>query len=378
VLDLGFTLSKQVNGDYTVDYLTYGTPAYNSDLRHGDVIKSIGGKALAGLSEQDAKALTSAKLNDKVEVVFYHDGKDDKLTLTSAATPDPKVLAKSMPNGSVYMRLPNFSKEGLESFEQTLVQVEQQSHDNLAGLVLDLRGNPGGPDDGSADGAFNNAVGLASIFIADGPIVTATTRNGRLVNPKQYSVIPPTPDQFAGNPQLAHIIADLYRVPLVIITDNSTGGAAEIFAGAMKDNKRAVVIGTPTYGRALGYTREQLPTGGVVTITTLDYFTPAGVNLANQGLAPNMVVEHKRGSKDDEAVATSIPLISHLAAAPKGQAQGDSDDDSGSSGIMNKIMASFAVAMMILGSVLWTVYERQRKRREAERKAGARKTNSGR
>jgi carboxyl-terminal processing protease len=179
-------------------------------------------------------------------------------------------------------------------------------------MILDLRGNPGG--------SLDNAVGVAGLFIADGPLVSVTTREGRLVKPLEYDIIPPFPDRFAGNPELAHIIANLYGVPLVVLTDNSTGGTAEILAGALKDNKRAVIVGTTTYGRNVSLSREELATGGVLTITTQDYITP----------------------------------------------------------ISNKVLSAFSVAMLLLGIFLWAMYERQRKQREAERKAAELNKKSGR
>jgi carboxyl-terminal processing protease len=370
---LGLTLAKQPNGTYTIDYLAYGSPAYNSDLRTGDLVTSIGGTVLnKDTAPQAADALTRVKTGDKVEIAFRHDGKDDKLTLTSAAQPAAKVAAKLLPNQTLFIRLPDFSAENLEAFENTLVQAEQATKYQLPGLVLDLRGNPGGD--------FNNAIDVAGLFIADGPIVSATTREGRLVTPKTYMIIPPFADKLAANPELAKIITNLYGVPMVVLTDHSTGGSAEIVAAALKDNKRAAVVGESTYGRNVVANREELSTGGVLSITAQDYVTPAGTNLSGKGLAPNTQVSHARAGKTDEVLEAGVKeLTAQMAAAKRAAhpAQSDSDDN-GSSGFSTKVSSAFAVAMLLLGIFLYALYERQRKKREADKKAAAQNKKAGR
>lgn len=96
---------------------------------------------------------------------------------------------------------------------------------------------------------------------------------------------------------------------MAVLVDGSTASAAEILSGALKDNGRAIVIGTTTYGKGVGYSRHNLPTGGAIQITELKYVTPNGTNLAGKGLTPHKVVEQPRVGTADEPLTAAL---SHL------------------------------------------------------------------
>lgn len=302
IAPLGMALARQADGTYRLDFLIYGSSAQQSDLRKNDIIKSIDGKDLSQLSQDEVDKLLAGKAGTKVEVVYSKDGKDGKLTLTYARIPEAQVEAKLLPGKIAYVRLPDFmAEETVGAMAEALAKMHKVSG-GFNGLILDLRGNPGGQ--------FQLAIFVSSLFIENGTVVSSTTRQGRLVTHERYEVIRPFAHDFDGQPaEIVALMKDLFVVPMSVLTDGSTASSSEIVTGALKDNGRATVIGTTTYGKGVGYQTGRLPTGGVLSITSLDYLTPSGFNLSNKGISPNLVVEQPRGSKVDEQLAAAVKDI---------------------------------------------------------------------
>ncbi|HEY9868171.1 MAG TPA: S41 family peptidase [Candidatus Obscuribacterales bacterium] len=303
IVDLGMLLKQEPDGTYRIDYLSYGSPAHKSDLRKGDLVKSVAGKTLKGMAAKDVEKLLKGKTGTKVTVVYLDSGKDVSLDLTFAATPAALVDSRLLPGNIAYLRLPDFSSElmiGL--FLAAVEDLNTQAGGKIEGIVFDLRGNPGGQ--------FQLAILVSSLFLEKGTIVTGTTRSGRIVTHTTYDVIPVLPHTLTNPPSdVDKLVALLQSAPLVVLTDGSTASAAEIVTGALKDNGRAVVVGGTTYGKGVGYSRFNLPTGGVLLITSLDYLTPSGFNLSNKGIQPNQAVDQPRGSKVDEQLNAGVRSV---------------------------------------------------------------------
>lgn len=352
---LGLSLKQKADGSYRIDFLVYGSAARGSDLREGDVVKSIGGKDLKGLSLKEVETLTLGKAGTDVEVVFEHKGNEQKLTLKFTAIPDAKVESKLLPGDIGYVRLPSFESEDVViEFVGHIAELQKKSG-GLKGLVLDLRGNPGGQ--------FQLALDVASLFIQKGTVVTSTTRTGRMVTHTTFDVIPPQAHDFSGAPvDAVALMNTLYTVPLTVLVDGSTASSAEIVTGALKDNGRATIVGTTTFGKGVGYNMGRLPTGGILMVTTLDYLTPSGYNLANKGITPNVVVERPAGSVVDDQMATGVKDVTEKAAklstnSSSTAASGEQDLES------SPLVIALGVALIFLVCVLFAVhYKLQRER----------------
>jgi carboxyl-terminal processing protease len=364
VHSLGFTIIKQNDGTFALDYRTYGTQAYASDMRRGDVIKSVGGKNLAGLSLDQAKQLLAGKDGDKVEVVYSHDGTDDKVTLTFAATPAARLQVQQFPNNIIAAHFPNYMSEpGLDEFHRMLVTAEAKSNNALNGVILDLRGNPGG--------RYDLALRFTSVFMDSGVVVQSRTRDGRTVHVAIEKISPPLPYQF-NDKTVESAVRALYTVPMVILVDENTASAAEVVSGAFKDNDRAIIIGSRTYGKGVGYIVKVLrfsrfEQGGALQITHLDYLTPKGSDLSNKGLAPDVQIAHPRGSHKDEAMAQALIILNGMSNSAT-SAHPKMNGFVGDTGGLQAVLQALAVSLILLGIVLWAVYTHQRQRRADDAK----------
>lgn len=366
---LGVMVKSNADGTFAVDYLPYGTSGYSSELKRGDIVKSVGGTDLAGKTQKEAEELLMGKAGTATALVYTRDGKDKTINLTFADAPDNAVDARLLPDGIGYIRLPAFDRPSFGAFLQGLGGLYQQSKGNLRGLVVDLRGNPGGE--------FTLALDFASIFMEKGTITSSTTRDGRMVTHQSYEVIPPQPHDFADAPvDMVAMIKSMYKVPMVVLVDGSSASSSEVVTGAIKDNNRAVVIGTTTYGKGVGFIQERLRgPGGILMITGLDYVTPSGYNLSSKGIAPNMVVERTPGSKLDEQLLAGIEVLKKMTPDPLQLNPADPAQKGANGGDLtaNPLVISFAVALLFL-LVVWSWYhfkksnekrvEEERRRRE--------------
>lgn len=318
LLPIGAMLRKDQAGNWRVDGMMYGTPAHLSKLREGDIVKSIArgsepAQDLSKLSDAEVQLLLSGKVGDKITVNATWDGADHAVELTFAALPEDAVEAGLLPGQIGYIRFPTFmSEEIMGHFVQALGQLYAASKGELAGLVFDLRNNGGGRVD--------LALALSSLFIERGVITRTTTREDRAITETANKVIPlpkhledRMPKQMAGFQRM------LLSVPMVILVNGSTASASEITTGALVDNGRAIVMGTHTFGKAVGYNRGRLPNGGILQITTLSYLTPNGTDIGGKGIVPDKVVEQPREAQDDEqlkaAHAHLMEIVKERAAA---------------------------------------------------------------
>lgn len=314
---LGMMFKKNADGTYSIDYVMYGTPAQKSILRKGDVVKSINGKDLAALTPQEVERLTLVKAGDEAQIVFVLDGQDQILTLKSAPADAPDLNAKLLPGGIAFIRLPDFSgPQVIQAFVSTLAEMHAANGGKLNGIILDLRGNPGG--------VFDLARQFSSLFLAEGVIVTSTTRNGLEVKEERFSVVKAWPHDLgdADAEDLA-FIRTLETAPMAVLVDGNSASSAEIVTGALKDNGRAVIVGETTWGKGVGYTSgRHRGAGGWISVTGLSYLTPSGYNLANKGIVPNLEVAQPRGSALDVQLDAAIKTVKDAAmtpAKPQGQ-----------------------------------------------------------
>ncbi len=289
IYSMGVELSRTANGD-SISYVFYGSPGASADLRRGDIIRKIGGKSISRLSQSEVEGLLLGNGNGKTVVEFTTKaGTELTTTVVFTGTAEPKVDAQLYGGSIAYARLPNFeSQQVLEDLTSRLSSMYHETHGALRGIILDLRGDPGG--------AFVNALAAAELFLSHGVVVRDTTRDNRAVIEQVNSVSPPFAWSYTDTP----FIHAMQTLPMVVLVDETSASSAEILTGALKDNGRAVVLGQTTYGKGVGYTETNLPTGGVLLVTALDYLTPTGFNLSDRGIAPDVFVFQPRGVRKDD------------------------------------------------------------------------------
>ncbi len=266
-----------------------GSPAAQGGLKAGDIVVAAAGKALAGKPETYATSLIRGRSGTKVKITVLRDGRRDTVTLTRAMVVAPIVDSA--------LRTVDGKKLGIVS----LAAFDPGAHADLAaaikrllkqgaqGLVFDLRDNGGG--------LVTEARLIASQFLKDGTIVTT---RGRDV-PTQ--VLTATGDPIAP------------KIPLVVLVDRNTASASEIVTGALKDRKRATIVGTNTFGKGVFQEVIELPNGGALDITAGQYFTPNGTNLGaggvrtGAGIVPDVRAQDNPQTTRDEALAVALSTL---------------------------------------------------------------------
>ena len=263
---LGLEVTEQ-NGAVTVISPIDGTPAAQAGIRSGDIIVKINGTALEGLSLDEAVALMRGPPGSRVTLTVLRRGSPQPLSfnLTRSEVHVASVRSRLLQPGYGYLRISQFSEDTGESAASALRALTRENHAPLKGLVLDLRNNPGG--------LLDAAVAVSDDFLSGGVIVIAKGRA-----PDSNFVRRATPGDL------------LNGAPLVVLVNGGTASAAEITAGALQDNHRAVILGTRTFGKGSVQTLIPLPQGAALTLTTSLYYTPSGHSIQAEGIEPNIRV----------------------------------------------------------------------------------------
>ncbi len=246
-------------------------PAERAGLRVGDVLLSIGGSSLEGLSPSAASSLLRGELGDVLDVeVLGRDGLRRHHELVLSQLTDPSVRHADLldeERGIGYIAVLGFSNETTRQFDQAFEELQRRG---MRALILDLRGNRGG--------VLSAAVEIAQRFIHEGRI-TSTEGRGE-------------PEYELARPELAKYVG----LPLVVLVDRYSASASEVLAGALQDHRAAVLVGEPTYGKGMVQTISRYPQhSAIAKVTSSFYYTPAHRNLeahyghgARVGLSPDV------------------------------------------------------------------------------------------
>jgi carboxyl-terminal processing protease len=231
-----------------------GTPAYKAGIRPGDVIESVDGKSAEGLDSTAVATMLKGPKGTHVSVVMSREGKEGPLTFDLVRDEIPRYsvdLAFMLKPGVGYIHVTNFMETTSREVGDALEKF-QASGGNLHGLIIDLRGNPGG--------LLNEAVNMADKFLQKGQIVVS--QRGRAF-----------PDQVY---RAAHGEEGKEKYPIVVIVNKNTASAAEIVSGALQDHDRALIVGETTFGKGLVQTVFQISENTGLALTTYHYYTPSG------------------------------------------------------------------------------------------------------
>jgi carboxyl-terminal processing protease len=193
----------------------------------------------------------------------------------------PTVRARLLQKGGLrvgYLRVSAFRLGASAVLGRSLRRL---AHENAAGIVLDLRGNPGG--------VFSQGIAVASLFLDRGVVVTLVGAHGRRHG---YSARP------GAN-----------RLPLVVLVDHGSASAAEIVAAALQDNRRALVVGENTYGKAVVQSIRPLDNGAALRLTTARYLTPAGRDISERGVRPDLRAVDDPRTRTDETLQAALRLF---------------------------------------------------------------------
>lgn len=287
------------------------TPAYKAGILAKDFIVKIDGKSTKGMDVNDAVKLIRGKAGTTVKLTIQRGTKNIDYLLTRARIEIHPVryTLKNTNTGKIgYIRLNQFSANAGSEMSEAIKKGEK---DAVVGYILDLRSNPGG--------LLYTSVEIARMWIPEGKIVSTVERKGE------------TDLHKANNKALTD-------KPLVVIVDGGSASASEILSGALKDNKRAQIIGTKTFGKGLVQSVRPLPDGSGLAVTIAKYYTPNGTDINKKGIIPDVKLEltdeqrkalqknrDRIGTNDDPQYAKAMQVLNQQIANRSGKQAGNSN-----------------------------------------------------
>jgi len=270
------------------------TPAFRQGIKAGDKIVKIEGKSTKEMNLQGAVRLLRGKPGTKVTITVFRKGapKPLKFTITREVIRIKSVQTRRLRNGVGYLRIRNFqSSTGAEARKA----VRKFYNEDINGLVLDLRNNPGG--------LLSQAVSVTNLFLKPGQLIVYT--KGR---------IPIQKNRYVSTEQDAH-----FNMPLVVLVNSGSASASEIVAGALQDFKRGTIMGEKTFGKGSVQTVVPLTDGSGLRLTTALYYTPKGRLIQGKGIHPDIVVAAPRRLSSRRRAIREQDLPRHLPSDEKGK-----------------------------------------------------------
>lgn len=241
------------------------SPAAKAGLKSGDGILSIDGKSTKGMTLEQASELIRGEVGTPVKLQISRQGKGSfDISLKRAQIELPSVHASLKQEGQLrigYISLNEFSSHAAEQMQKAIKNLGAQKVD---GYVLDLRGNPGG--------LLQASVEIARMWLDSGSIVRTVDRKG-------------------GKQEFSANRTALTSLPLAVLVDGNSASASEILTGALKDNKRATVVGSQTFGKAVVQSVHSLSDGSGLAVTISRYYPPNGEDINHKGIAPDIKLD---------------------------------------------------------------------------------------
>ena len=249
-----------------------GTPAEEAGVLSGDFITHVDGESLLGLTLDEAVELMRGPVGSEIVVTLVREGEPEPFDVTIIRDTIRLTAVRTRTEGeAVVLRVSTFNDQTFDNLKDGLQTAAEEAGglDALSGVVIDLRNNPGG--------LLNQAILVADAFLEEGEIVSTRGRN-----PEDGERFNATPGDLAEGK------------PIVVLINGGSASASEIVAGALKDHRRAVVVGTKSFGKGSVQTVMPLRGDGAMRLTTARYYTPSGRSIQNLGVSPDIVVQQPR------------------------------------------------------------------------------------
>jgi carboxyl-terminal processing protease len=253
------------------------TPAADGGVLAGDIIIRLDDTPVKGLTLRDAVNIMRGEPGSKLLLTIIREGEDKplKIELTRAIIKVKSVKSKLLEPGYGYVRISTFQQRTGATLNEAIDQLKKESGGELKGLVLDLRNNPGG--------LLTAAVEVSDSFITKGMIVYT---DGRIPDSKQ---------EFTAKPRDV-----LKGAPIAVLVNGGSASASEIVAGALQDHRRAVILGSKTFGKGSVQTVMPLTDDTAVKMTTALYYTPSGRSIQAEGIVPDIEIQRVKISSSEQ------------------------------------------------------------------------------
>ena len=244
------------------------TPAFRAGLKPGDLITHLDGEPIQGLSLAEAVEKMRGPVDTDLELTVRRANREPfKVKITRAVIKIRSVRSRMEGEDIGYVRITSFNEQAGPDLEKAVAKLKEET--KLRGLVLDLRNNPGG--------LLEQSVAVADAFLESGEVVSTRARR------------PDDSQRFNAKE------GDIAKgIPIVVLVNRGSASASEIVAGALQDHRRAIIMGSRTFGKGSVQTVIPLGPHGAIRLTTAHYYTPAGRSIQAKGIDPNIPVEQAR------------------------------------------------------------------------------------
>ena len=288
------------------------TPAQRAGVQAGDLVIRLDDTPVKGMSLNDAVKIMRGEPGTDIVLTIVREGLDKPLqvTITRDIIKVKSVKRRTLEPGYGYLRISQFQSKTADYLEDAIKDLKKENEDKLKGLVLDLRNNPGG--------VLNGAVAVSDAFLTKGLIVYT---EGRIDDSRlRFNA---TPDDL------------LNGAPIVVLVNQGSASASEIVAGALQDHKRAIILGSKTFGKGSVQTILPLSGGTALKLTTARYFTPSGRSIQAEGITPDIELESLKLATVEKSLdpLSEANLSGHLdngnGKKDKGKKKDDEAEDNG-------------------------------------------------
>lgn len=244
------------------------TPAYKAGIKAGDYVTHLDEEPVLGLSLSEAVDKMRGKVGSPIKLTIVRDGEDEALDIEIIRDiiKIQSVKSRIEQDEIGYVRITTFNQNTTPGIKKAIAEIKKEAGDKILGYVIDLRNNPGG--------LLSEAISTSDAFLEKGEIVSTRGRNEN--DTKRDNATPG--DLTDGK-------------PMVVLINGGSASASEIVAGALQDHRRAIVLGTPSFGKGSVQTVIPLPGHGAMRLTTARYYTPSGRSIQAEGIEPDIIVE---------------------------------------------------------------------------------------
>ena len=280
------------------------SPASRAGIKSGDLIVKVGDVFVKGMTLNDAVKQMRGRPDTPITLTIARKGEDKPLAfaLKRAVIKIQSVKSKLLEPGYAYFRIAQFQGPTGETLANAIQTVFKQNQGPMKGLVLDLRNDPGG--------LLTGAVAVSAAFLPKNALVVYT--DGRTEDAKMHLTASPENYLSTGEQDyLSTLPPAIKDVPMVVLVNGGSASASEIVAGALQDHRRAVIMGTQTFGKASVQTILPLGDGTAIKLTTARYYTPNGRSIQAKGIVPDIALDD--GSRSDtDLKVREADLSKHL------------------------------------------------------------------